>query len=89
MRLNVPGSTPPETVKNMEPLIPAKKLDKAKAADLYLKRFIPIASAAISPSLIAAKALPALDLTKFLTPNHVKIQSVRLIKYMISFLSIK
>jgi hypothetical protein len=40
-------------VKNIAPLIPPKKLDKAKAEDLYLKIFIPIASAAISPSLIA------------------------------------
>ena len=60
--------------------MPAKKLDKAKAADLYLKIFIPIASAAISPSLIAENALPALDLTKFLTHSPVMIQSIKLIK---------
>ena len=52
-KLKVPGSTPPETVKNIAPLIPPKKLDSAKAEDLYLKIFIPIASAAMSPSLIA------------------------------------
>ena len=51
--------------------------------------FIPIASAAISPSRIAENALPVLVLTRFLTPNPVKTHSIRLNKYNISFLSKK
>ena len=40
-----------------------------KALDLYLNKFIPSASAAISLSLIAANALPVFDLTRFFTPR--------------------
>ena len=58
------------------------KLDKAKADDLYLYKLIPIASAAMSLSLIAEYALPARALVKFLTPNPASTQMKRDNKYV-------